>query len=122
NNQVWSVVIDNLGVKWFCTWGGGISKFDNTNWIAIPAGENGPGSGYVFCGRMDKDGNLWFGTYEGASMWNGQKWEQFKAQHGLLGHDVYDIEVDADGNKWFGTYAGVSRLDASNKKWKTMHQ
>lgn len=122
NAQVWCAVVDRLGVKWFGTWGGGISKFDGTSWTTVPAGDKGPSSPYVFASRIDSDGNLWFGTYDGVSMWDGAKWTYFKRQQGLLGTDVYDVEIDQDGNKWFCTYKGVSRLDKENKKWKTMSQ
>ena len=67
---------------------------------------------------VDKDGNIWFGTQEGASKFDGNNWTTYTDDDGMgYGNIVYDIAVDHNGNVWVGTYGGVSRFDGYN--WTT---
>jgi ligand-binding sensor domain-containing protein len=124
NDNIQTIVVDRNGVKWIGTWGSGISRFDGKSWTtikAVPAGSNaGPNSDFVLSSKMDGQGNLWFGTYDGVSMFDPQSntWTQYREADGVLGTDVWATEIDSDGYKWFGTYKGVSRLDPANKEWK----
>jgi ligand-binding sensor domain-containing protein len=118
NDKVLAIVIDSHDVKWFGTWGGGVSRLEGTSWKTYGAQPDGPRSPFVLSGRMDGQGRLWFGTHDGVSMFDGTTWTQFAPGEGLLGGDVYALEVDSDGQKWFGTYKGLSRLSADNKEWK----
>lgn len=117
NSKVLAVAIDKQGVKWFGTWGSGISRFDGSSWRTFAALPEGPRSPFVVSARADGQGRVWFGTHDGVAMVDGATWTHYTSAEGLLGSDVYAIEIDADGNKWFGTYRGVSRLDSENQ-WK----
>jgi hypothetical protein len=59
---------------------------------------------------QDSAGNMWIGTPQGASRFEGIGWESFDTSNGLGGNIVYDIAVDTDGSIWFGTNAGVSHF------------
>lgn len=60
----------------------------------------------------DSKGYMWFGTYGGASKWNGTSFINYKLTDGLGSNQVFDIEEDNDGKILFATYgAGVSILD-----------
>ena len=60
---------------------------------------------------MDKDGNLWFGTYGGATRYDGHTFTNFNVTEGLISGGVISIFKDKEGNLWFGTIAGLSRYD-----------
>ncbi len=55
------------------------------------------------------DGDLWFGTTEGAFRFDGQSWEHFTAADGLAGDWVKSIAAAPDGALWFVTDDDVSR-------------
>ena len=60
----------------------------------------------------DRDGNLWIGTQNGVSMYNGGSFTHFTKKEGLSGNAVRSILEDRDGNLWFGTYGrGVSKYN-----------
>lgn len=60
----------------------------------------------------DSKGYMWFGTYGGASKWNGTSFQNFQLTDGLGSNQVFDIEEDNEGKIFFATYgAGVSILD-----------
>jgi len=118
NDKVLAVTVDAQGAKWFGTFGGGVSRFDGAQWRTYGALPEGPRSAFVLTARADASGKVWFGTHDGVSMYDGTTWTHFAPGDGLLGSDVYALEIDGDGQKWFGTYRGLSRLDAANKEWK----
>ncbi len=66
---------------------------------------------------QDKQGNLWFGTDRGASMYDGTSWHIFTNQNGLSGNQVKAIFCDDDDNVWFATENGVSRFNPIGSKW-----
>ena len=62
---------------------------------------------------QDRDGFLWFGTYNGGvSRYDGEKFVNFTTDDGLTANSVWSIFQDRDGFIWFGTLEnGVSRYD-----------
>jgi len=64
---------------------------------------------------IDTDGSKWFGTYNGATNFDGTTWTVYDMNNsGLPDNDVYAIAVDPDGSKWFGTEGGgVARFDGN---------
>jgi len=60
---------------------------------------------------MDKYGNLWFGTYGGATRYDGNTFTNFTVTEGLINNGIVSIFKDKEGNLWFGTLTGVSRYD-----------
>ena len=61
----------------------------------------------------DKQGNLWFGTHGGVSMFNGKDFTSFTSQQGLVNNVVRAALQDRSGNLWFGTDEGLSRYDGT---------
>jgi ligand-binding sensor domain-containing protein len=120
NENVQMILVDKSGTKWFGTWGGGLVRFDGTNWTVYKPGPDSVNSDYVLSGAIDPQGNIWFGTYDGVTMWDGTKFTQYHESDGVLGTDVWATAADTDGYKWFGTYKGVTRLSPDNKEWKTI--
>jgi len=71
----------------------------------------GPGD-IVFCGLLDKAGNLWFGTSkDGVYRYDGKSFTNFTTRDGLCNNDVSSILEDRDGNIWFGTADGLCRFN-----------
>lgn len=76
---------------------------------------DGLGSGHVGSILQDRKGYLWFGAWGGgASRYDGEQFEVFRAKEGLAGNVVLSMIEDRDGNLWFGTRGGASRYDGRN--------
>ena len=62
---------------------------------------------------QDREGFLWFGTYNGGvSRYDGAEFVNFTTDDGLAANSVWSIFQDRDGFLWFGTLEnGVSRYD-----------
>jgi|GEM_PF-852434 len=93
---------------------GGIMRWDSaSNSASYATTVDGLGDNIVYAGVMDKNGGKWFGTSNGVSHFDGQKWTVYTTDDGLADNRVYAVAVDAQGRKWFGTQAGLSRLDGT---------
>lgn len=60
---------------------------------------------------QDRSGNLWFGTFNGISKFNGKTFENFTRQQGFADNFTQCIVEDRAGNLWFGFRKGVSKYD-----------
>jgi streptogramin lyase len=66
----------------------------------------------IYCGLVDKEDNLWFGTSgEGVYRYDGKLFTQFTTKDGLNSNSVYCILQDKSGTVWFGTSEGPCRYD-----------
>jgi ligand-binding sensor domain-containing protein len=113
------MVIDAEGNIWFGSAGpngGGITKFDGTNFITYTT-SNGLIDNNVHAIAIDSEDNKWFGTPEGVSKFDGITWTNYTTSDGLVSNDVSKIAIDEDGNVWFGTSLGVSKFNGS--AWTT---
>jgi len=58
---------------------------------------------------QDSKGNYWFGSHqEGVCLFNGESFEYFTTNEGLLDNQIRSIQEDENGEIWFGTANGVS--------------
>ncbi len=56
---------------------------------------------------VDKDDNLWLGTWgRGVTKYNGENWSNLDQSGGLAGNYVYDITQDPEGNIWVASSSG----------------
>jgi ligand-binding sensor domain-containing protein len=67
-------------------------------------------SNYIISMAVEGD-NMWFGTNDGVSVFDGDSWTTYGTSDGLARRRVEAIAIDEGGNKWFGTRGGVSMLD-----------
>lgn len=104
NDTIWLGVINN-GV-WAST--------DLTNFNYLSA-MNGLINNWVNVITPDNDGNLWIGTNQGASFYDGENITNYSPANDLAGYAVVDIKVTADGKVWFATEQGISCL--LNDEW-----
>jgi ligand-binding sensor domain-containing protein/signal transduction histidine kinase len=72
--------------------------------------DDGLASDQIICSTMDKNGNLWFGTSNGLSRYDGKTFTTFTPVQGIAA-SVYCILADKKGNIWFGRSGGLSRYD-----------
>jgi ligand-binding sensor domain-containing protein len=63
---------------------------------------------HVFCMLQDREGYMWFGTYDGVSRWDGHQFYNFLARDGLASSSVFCMGSAKDGTIYFGTDKGVS--------------
>ena len=89
----------------------------DVTWTAFNATNSGLASDYVLSMVSDREGNLWFGTNDGVSVFDGANWTTYGTSDGLASKHVHAIAIDSEGNKWFGTSGGVSRFDGTT--WTT---
>ena len=85
---------------------------------------NGLTNNKVQKGCIDKNGNLWFGTYGGGvSRYDGRSFTNYTNVHGLVNNNVMSTFEDKNGNLWFGTWGGgVSRYDGKSfRRYTTAH-
>ena len=127
HSNVNAIFQDREGNLWFATgsyWGRfrpgvrGLSRYDGKTFRTVTT-KDGPGNNFVLSILQDRDGDLWFGTWDGGvSRYDGQKWRTFTVEDGLADNVVSSVLQDREGNLWFGTQGGgVSRY--SGQVWTT---
>ncbi|MDX2360219.1 MAG: two-component regulator propeller domain-containing protein [Crocinitomicaceae bacterium] len=62
----------------------------------------------VNCLDVDATDNLWFGTQDGVSVFNGSIWGSYTTADGLVDNTIQAIYVANSGDVWAGTDFGVS--------------
>ena len=83
--------------------------------------EQGMSSYIAPCMIQDKEGYLWFGTYDGIDRYDGNTFTSFKNEPGnnssINSGSVQAIYEDKAGNFWFGTSLGLEKLDRMTGKF-----
>jgi len=116
NVTVYHLLEDRNGNLWIGTIGGGISRYDGSNFQNFTV-EDGLAGNWVTAILEDRNGNLWFATDAGLSRYDGrqdvgQSFRTFTIEHGLASNRIQSMLEDRDGNLWVGTNAGLSRYDS----------
>jgi len=52
---------------------------------------------------QDTDGNMWFGTIKGVSVYDGNNWTTYTTSDGLANNSVNFIMQDSAGTIWIAT-------------------
>ena len=69
----------------------------------------------VFCGLLDKAGNLWFGTTaEGVYQFDGKSFVNYTIEDGLNSNSIWSMIEDKNGNILFGTGKGICLFDGKS--------
>ena len=69
---------------------------------------------------QDREGSLWFATYNGVNRYDGHTWTIFTTRDGLVDNRVVTALQDPEGAFWFGTHVGgISRYDPSTSSGQT---
>ena len=77
-------------------------------WLGI---DQGLSNNFVRCIYQDKNGFMWFGTYDGLNRYDGYEFKifrnNFKNNRSLINNWINAIGEDAKGNLWIGTRQGA---------------
>ncbi|MBI4648799.1 MAG: PAS domain S-box protein, partial [Bacteroidia bacterium] len=115
SKQVLSIIQDLHGNIWLGTYGGGITRFDGTDFYHFSV-KHGLNSGTVYLLLADRYGFLWVGTEKGLNRFDIRKNEKtpeistYSFEEGFTGIETNlnaTIE-DSKGNLWFGTVDGAT--------------
>ena len=113
SDKIYSILIANDGAKWFGTDMGvarHIGQNSLENWTAFTT-TDGLVNNFVQAIATDKEGNIWFGTKGGISVFDGSVWTSYTENNGLGSNNVLCIVVDNAGVVWIGTDNGVTSID-----------
>lgn len=116
-NYIISLVVDNDGIVWCGTWGGGLARFDGEHWKNYTTRDGLPGN-HIFMLYKDTQGALWIGTSKGLATLD-RKQERFTTMtmaHGLFADNVFSMGNATDGSVWVGSFGGVARIAAN--EWR----
>jgi ligand-binding sensor domain-containing protein len=120
--EILKVFEDSRGWIWVGTYefgrGAGVGCFDGTSWRSYSC-HDGLIDDCVYSMFEDPDGDMWFGTIGGVSVFDLKKgkWHALSTLDGLVNDRVYCMAIDSRQKMWFGTEGGVSRYDGTN--WKS---
>lgn len=62
----------------------------------------------VYCLLQDRQGYMWFGTWDGLNKYDGYNFTIFNMQHGLSNETINTMVETDDGNLWIGTENGLN--------------
>ena len=109
-NYIVSMVVDEDGVVWTGTWGGGLSRFDGKTWKTYTVKDGLPGN-HVFMLNKERGKPMWIGTNKGLAqpLPNGG-FKVFSKADGLFADNVFSLAEATDGSLWVGSFGGVARI------------
>jgi ligand-binding sensor domain-containing protein len=108
-NYIVALEVSRNGNVWAGTWGGGLSRFDGSDWKVYTVADGLPGN-HVFMLHEDQDGILWIGTNNGLARMDGDSFKRFTTADGLFSNRVFAMSTAADGTRWIGSFGGVARI------------
>lgn len=98
------------GDFWIATYNDGVFRLTPEGYVQHHTG-NGFLHNTVMDIKKDHEGNLWFATYGGATVFDGHRFRNITIADGLPSNGVIHIHVDHDGNIWFSTFNGIARYN-----------
>lgn len=106
---VFALHIDADGTVWAGTWGGGVSRFDGTQWTNFSSGEGLPGT-IVYSLARDSRGVLWAGTDNGLAHFEAGRWVPLAHDVRLHRAHIYTLAATTAGDLWAGAKGSVFRI------------
>ncbi|MBI4648616.1 MAG: SpoIIE family protein phosphatase [Bacteroidia bacterium] len=114
-NDIYEIIQDSRGYIWLGTYGGGACRFDGTAFTVFNKKKNLAGN-VVRCIIEDNKKNIWFGTDEGLSLYNGFNFRTISTKNGLSSNTIISLFQDSKGNIWAGTSdGGINRIQISEE-------
>lgn len=107
NNQVTSIIQDDLGYLWVGT-AYGLCRFNGIQFLKYEEG-NPVSQNTIKAIYQDKEGRMWVGMLrKGVAVFTGVEFNFYNSRHGLLSDNINAIVQDNQGRMWFGTTDGIS--------------
>ena len=82
--------------------------------------QDGLSNSAVLCIHQDRNGFMWFGTYDGLNFYDGKNFQLFRMEYGnkySLSSNIIHKITDAGGdNLWVCTYLGVNKFSISQHR------
>ncbi|MBL4654276.1 MAG: hypothetical protein JKY33_00450, partial [Bacteroidia bacterium] len=117
SNRARTILEDNDGNIWIgtekvATYSGGVARLSKADYIkgnyifknyTTTDGLSNNSVNSIF---QDKQGNIWFGTLNGVTKYDGKEFESITSADGFINNAVFAITQDNQGNMWFGTGGG----------------
>ncbi len=100
-------------------------RADEIDWTVYTEENSGLGCNYVFVIAHDKLQNVWFATYDGLYLFDGQHWTTYDTTNcDIISNRVNAMAIDSNDVKWLGFTAnikcGISSFDDQN--WKNYYK
>jgi len=108
-NYIVALLVDQQGVVWAGTWGGGLARFDGKEWQNFTVADGLPGN-HVFMLYEDDDGVIWIGTSNGLARRDDENFKVFTTADGLFSNRVFSMNTASDGSRWVGSFGGLARI------------
>jgi len=108
-NYIIALEVDNDGIVWAGTWGGGLARFDGKKWTNYTTVEGLPGN-HVFMLHKDPKGRIWIGTNNGVAWREGSGYKVMTMNDGLFSNTVFSMATGPDGSLWMGSFGGVAHI------------
>jgi ligand-binding sensor domain-containing protein len=103
-------MMDKDGLVWCGTWGGGLARFDGTQWKNFTMKDGMP-SNHIFMLHKGENGELWAGTSAGLVAFNRDGvLKTYTIANGLFSDNVFSMAEGRDHSRWIGSYGGVARI------------
>jgi len=110
SNDVRSLARDGADNLWLAT-SLGANCFDRSEqWLTF-AGKQGLPVLDLRCVEVAPNGDVWFGTANGAARLSAGKWDYFHSRRWLPGDEVRAVAFQGDEVVWLATSGGVTRLE-----------
>jgi len=110
SDSVYSIHITTDGTQWIGT-NRGVAKHTGyktlEGWIVYTSAD-GLANDLVQAICSDSKGNMYFGTKNGLSVFDGTKWTSYRVKDGLASNNILSISIDNKDCVWLGTDNGVT--------------
>jgi ligand-binding sensor domain-containing protein len=113
SDDVYCIHISSDGRQWFGTdKGAAVHKGFRTleGWNIFTTAD-GLADNFVQSINSDSKGNIYFGTKNGLTVFNGTTWSSMKVENGIVSNNILTVAVDKNGIVMLGTDAGVSVIN-----------
>ena len=114
-NYIVALYVDDTGIVWCGTWGGGLARFDGETWKYYTVADGLPAN-HVFMLESAGDGAMWVGTSNGMAHFNGERFNTYTTKDGLYANNVFSLAKGNEGSLWVGSFGGVAKLVGLTEK------
>ena len=123
DNQITNIVQTADGSIWWTDQHGGISRFNKKSApIKNFSDKDGLLSNSVLTLEVDQPGNLWIGTRDGLSYYDGKDFTSYTGKDDLKISNLKSIASANNGQLWLGTQDGVILYDRNHDSWTKFNQ